>query len=192
MLDLRNLAAGMTEKVDDAASTPVRDDGLKGRLMPEWNEEARAVDPLDEGFMRRALDLARAAEAAGEVPVGAVIVRDGIVVGEGSNRPIGACDPTAHAEIIALRAAGQALGTYRLTGTTLYVTLEPCAMCASAMVHARVARLVFAATDPRAGAAGSVFNIVQHASLNHHLECTGGVLAEECSALLRGFFLARR
>jgi tRNA(adenine34) deaminase len=160
--------------------------------MPEWNEEARAVDPLDAGFMRRALDLARAAEAAGEVPVGAVIVRDGIVVGEGSNRPIGACDPTAHAEIIALRAAGQALGTYRLTGTTLYVTLEPCAMCASAMVHARVARLVFAATDPRAGAAGSVFNIVQHASLNHRLECTGGVLAEECSALLRGFFLARR
>jgi len=192
MRDLRNLTAGMTEEVDDAASTPVRDDGLKGRLMPEWNEEARAVDPLDEGFMRRALDLARAAEAAGEVPVGAVIVRDGIVVGEGSNRPIGACDPTAHAEIIALRAAGQALGTYRLTGTTLYVTLEPCAMCASAMVHARVARLVFAATDPRAGAAGSVFNIVQHASLNHRLECTGGVLAEECGALLRGFFLARR
>jgi tRNA(adenine34) deaminase len=192
MRDLRNLTAGMTEEVDDAASTPVRDDGLKGRLMPERNEEARAVDPLDEGFMRRALDLARAAEAAGEVPVGAVIVRDGIVVGEGSNRPIGACDPTAHAEIIALRAAGQALGTYRLTGTTLYVTLEPCAMCASAMVHARVARLVFAATDPRAGAAGSVFNIVQHASLNHRLECTGGVLAEECGALLRGFFFARR
>jgi tRNA(adenine34) deaminase len=192
MRDLRILTAGMTEEVDDAASAPVRDDGLKGRLMPEQNEEARAVDPLDEGFMHRALDLARAAEAAGEVPVGAVIVRDGIVVGEGSNRPIGACDPTAHAEIIALRAAGQALGTYRLTGTTLYVTLEPCAMCASAMVHARVARLVFAATDPRAGAAGSVFNIVQHASLNHRLECTGGVLAEECGALLRGFFFARR
>jgi tRNA(adenine34) deaminase len=150
------------------------------------------VNPLDEDFMRRALELARAAEAAGEVPVGALVVRDGIVIGEGSNRPIGDCDPTAHAEIVALRAAGRALGTYRLTGTTLYVTLEPCAMCASAMVHARVARLVYAATDPRAGAAGSVFNIVQHASLNHRLECSDGVLAGECGALLRGFFLARR
>ena len=153
---------------------------------------AQPVDPLDESFMRRALELARAAEAAGEVPVGAVIVTDGVVVAEGWNRPISSNDPTAHAEIVALRAAGQALGTYRLTGTTLYVTLEPCAMCASAMVHARVARLVFAATDPRAGAAGSVFNIVQHPSLNHRVECTGGVLAEECAALLKGFFLARR
>jgi tRNA(adenine34) deaminase len=150
------------------------------------------VNALDEAFMRRALDLAREAEAEGEVPVGALIVKDGRVIAEGRNRPIGSNDPTAHAEIVALRTAGQALGTYRLTGTTLYVTLEPCAMCASAMVHARVARLVFAATDPRAGAAGSVFNIVQHASLNHRMECTGGVLAEECSALLRRFFLARR
>jgi tRNA(adenine34) deaminase len=115
-----------------------------------------------------------------------------VVVAEGWNRPIGTNDPTAHAEIVALRAAGQALGTYRLTGTTLYVTLEPCAMCASAMVHARVQRLVYAATDPRAGAAGSVFNIVQHPSLNHRMECTGGVLAEECGALLRSFFVARR
>jgi len=150
------------------------------------------MNPLDAGFMRRALELARAAEAAGEVPVGAVIVRDGAIVAEGWNRPIGACDPTAHAEIVALRAAGQALATYRLTDTTLYVTLEPCAMCASAMVHARVKRLVFAATDPRAGAAGSVFDIVQHPALNHRLECTGGVLAEECGALLRNFFLGRR
>jgi len=150
------------------------------------------VDTSDETFMRRALELAGAAEAAGEVPVGAVVVKDGVIVAEGWNRPIGANDPTAHAEIVALRAAGAALGTYRLTGTTLYVTLEPCAMCASAMVHARVARLVFAATDPRAGAAGSVFNIVQHPSLNHRLECTAGVLADECSVLLRGFFLARR
>lgn len=142
--------------------------------------------------MRRAVDLALVAEAAGEVPVGAVIVRDGVIVAEGRNGPIGANDPTAHAEIVALRAAGQALGTYRLTGTTLYVTLEPCAMCASAMVHARVQRLVYAATDPRAGAAGSVFNIVQHPALNHRLDCTGGVLAEECGALLRNFFLARR
>jgi tRNA(adenine34) deaminase len=150
------------------------------------------VDSIDTTFMSRALELAGAAEAAGEVPVGAVIVKDGEIIAEGWNRPIGTCDPTAHAEIVALREAGQALGTYRLTGTTLYVTLEPCAMCASAMVHARVERLVYAATDPRAGAAGSVFNIVQHPALNHRMECTAGVLAEECSALLRSFFLARR
>ena len=148
--------------------------------------------PTDADYMARALELARTAEAAGEVPVGAVIVRDGVIVAEGWNRPISACDPTAHAEVVALRAAGQALQTYRLTGTTLYVTLEPCAMCASAMVHARVQRLVYAATDPRAGAAGSVFNIVQHPSLNHRIDCTGGVLAEECGALPRSFFLARR
>lgn len=142
--------------------------------------------------MQRALELARSAEAAGEVPVGAVIVKDGAIVAEGWNRPIGSHDPTAHAEIVALRAAGAALGTYRLTSTTLYVTLEPCAMCASAMVHARVQRLVFAATDPRAGAAGSVFNILQHPALNHRVEFTGGVMAEDCAALLRAFFLARR
>jgi tRNA(adenine34) deaminase len=148
--------------------------------------------PEDSAYMARALELARAAEAAGEVPVGAIIVKDGLVVAEGWNHPIGANDPTAHAEIVALRAAGAALGTYRLTGTTLYVTLEPCAMCASAMVHARVQRLVYAASDPRAGAAGSVFNIVQHTALNHRLESTGGVLAEECGSMLRTFFLARR
>ena len=146
----------------------------------------------DEVFMRRALELARDAEAAGEVPVGAVIVKDGSIVAEGWNRPIGTCDPTAHAEIIALRAAGAALQTYRLLDTTLYVTLEPCAMCASAMVHARVKRLVYGAPDPRAGAAGSVFNIVQHPALNHRMESRGGVLEDECSALLRGFFAARR
>jgi tRNA(adenine34) deaminase len=151
-----------------------------------------ATRAADVAFMARALELARLAEAAGEVPVGAVIVRDGVIVAEGWNRPIGTNDPTAHAEMVALRAAGQALGTYRLTGTTLYVTLEPCAMCASAMVHARIGRLVFAATDPRAGAAGSVFNIVQHPALNHRMECTGGVLAGECGDLLRQFFQARR
>ena len=123
--------------------------------------------------MSRALELAAAAEAAGEVPVGAVIVKDGEIIAEGWNRPIGTCDPTAHAEIIALRAAGAALGTYRLTDTTLYVTLEPCPMCAGAMVHARVRRLVFGATDPRAGAAGTVFNVVQHPALNHRLESLG-------------------
>jgi tRNA(adenine34) deaminase len=143
-------------------------------------------------FMARAIELAGTAEAAGEVPVGAVIVKDGEIVAEGWNRPIGTCDPTAHAEIIALRAAGLALNTYRLTDTTLYVTLEPCPMCAGAMVHARVRRLVFGATDPRAGAAGTVFNIVQHSALNHRLETTGGVLADECSTLLRDFFVARR
>lgn len=142
--------------------------------------------------MRRALALAREAEAAGEVPIGAVIVREGAIVAEGWNQPIRAHDPSAHAEMIALRAAGQALGTYRLTDTTLYATLEPCAMCAGAMVHARVRRLVFGAADPRAGAAGSVFNIVQHAALNHRIECSAGVLAEECGALLREFFSARR
>jgi tRNA(adenine34) deaminase len=150
------------------------------------------MDPLDDQFMRRALELAREAAAAGEVPVGAVIVREGRIIAEGSNRPFGARDPTAHAEMVALRAAAAASDSYRLTGTTLYVTLEPCAMCAGAMVHARVQRLVFAATDPRAGAAGSVFNIVQHPALNHRIDCTGGVLADECGALLRNFFLARR
>ena len=154
--------------------------------------ESDAAHAADVAFMARALELARRAEAAGEVPVGAVIVRDGAIIAEGWNRPISANDPTAHAEVVAMRAAGRALGTYRLTGTTLYVTLEPCAMCASAMVHARVQRLVFAATDPRAGAAGSVFNIVQHPALNHRIECTGGVLAEECGTLLRQFFKARR
>jgi len=148
--------------------------------------------PADAVFMRRALELARHAATAGEVPVGAVLVKDDRVVAEGSNRPISTCDPTAHAEIVALRAGGVALETYRLLDTTLYVTLEPCAMCASAMVHARVRRLVFGAPDPRAGAAGSVFNIVQHAALNHRLEVEGGVLVEECSALLREFFVARR
>jgi tRNA(adenine34) deaminase len=150
------------------------------------------MDPLDAEFMARALELARSAQVAGEVPVGAVVVKDGAIVAEGWNRPIGTCDPTAHAEIIALRAAGTALGTYRLTDTTFYVTLEPCAMCAGAMVHARVRRLVFGATDPRAGAAGSVFNVAQNPALNHRMEVSGGLLAEECGALLRDFFAARR
>ena len=150
------------------------------------------MDTLDTTFMTRALELARIAEAAGEVPVGAVIAREGKIVAEGWNRPISMRDPTAHAEIVALREAGRALETYRLSDTTLYVTLEPCPMCAGAMVHARVRRLVFAATDPRAGAAGTVFNIVQHPALNHRIECTSGVLAEECGSLLRTFFVARR
>jgi tRNA(adenine34) deaminase len=142
--------------------------------------------------MRRALELAREAEAAGEVPVGAVIVADGEVIAEGFNRPIASRDPTAHAEMVALRAAAARLDNYRLPRTTLYVTLEPCAMCAGAMVHARVQRLVYAATDPRAGAAGSVFDVVRNPALNHRLEVTDGVLSAECGTLLRAFFVARR
>lgn len=146
----------------------------------------------DEFYMRRAIELAREAEAAGEVPVGAVIVRDGEILAEGFNRPISTHDPTAHAEMVAVRAAAARIDNYRLLGTTLYVTLEPCAMCAGAMVHARVQRLVYAAADPRAGAAGSVFGVVQSPALNHRLEVVPGVLAEECGALLRNFFVARR
>jgi tRNA(adenine34) deaminase len=150
------------------------------------------MDDLDERFMRRAVELAREAEAAGEVPVGALIVRDGEILAEGFNRPISTHDPTAHAEMVALRAAAARVDNYRLPGTTLYVTLEPCAMCAGAMVHARVQRLVYAATDPRAGASGSVFNVVQNPALNHRLEVTPGVLGDECAVLLRNFFVARR
>ena len=146
----------------------------------------------DDRFMRRALELAREAEAVGEVPVGAVLVRDSEIVAEGFNRPISTRDPTAHAEMVALRAAAARLDNYRLPGTTLYVTLEPCAMCAGAMVHARVQRLVYAATDPKAGAAGSVFDVVRSPALNHRLEVAPGVLAAECGALLREFFVARR
>jgi tRNA(adenine34) deaminase len=146
----------------------------------------------DEQWMQEALALARKAEAEGEVPVGAVVVKDGEIIGRGWNHPIGAHDPTAHAEIIALRAAAQTLENYRLTDSTLYVTLEPCAMCAGAMVHARVGRLVFGATDPKAGAAGSVFNLVRASALNHRLEVTGGVLAEECAGQLKRFFAQRR
>jgi tRNA(adenine34) deaminase len=146
----------------------------------------------DLRFMSHAFDLAREAERAGEVPVGAVIVKEGRIVGEGWNRPISTHDPTAHAEIIAMRAASQHLSTYRLLDTTLYVTLEPCPMCAGAMVHARVKRLVYAASDPRAGAAGTVFNIVQHSQLNHRLDVSGGVMAEECGRMLREFFVSRR
>jgi tRNA(adenine34) deaminase len=146
----------------------------------------------DESYMRRALELARQAQRAGEVPVGAVLVHDDAIIAEGWNQPIRAHDPSAHAEMITLRAAGQALASYRLLDTTLYVTLEPCPMCAGAMVHARVRRLVFGAPDPRAGAAGSVFNLVQHPALNHRIEFSSGVLGEECGSLLREFFLARR
>ncbi|MCG2634800.1 MAG: tRNA adenosine(34) deaminase TadA [Gammaproteobacteria bacterium] len=142
--------------------------------------------------MEQALVMARRAEAEDEVPVGAVIVRDGVLVGSGWNRNIGAHDPTAHAEVIALRAAAATLGNYRLPGCTLYVTLEPCAMCAGAIVHARLAQLVFGATDSRAGAVESHHNLLDDRHSNHRLPAVGGVLAEESSTLLRAFFAQRR
>jgi tRNA(adenine34) deaminase len=146
----------------------------------------------DNVFMGLALDLAREAGAAGEVPVGALVVLSGEVVGRGSNQPIGRHDPTAHAEIMALREAATRLGNYRLPGSTLYVTLEPCAMCAGAIMHARIDRVVFGARDPKTGAAGSVIDLFAESRLNHHTAITGGVLAEQCGSLLSGFFAARR
>jgi tRNA(adenine34) deaminase len=146
----------------------------------------------DIDFMRLALDAARGAGAAGEVPVGAVLVRGDVVLASAANRPIAGCDPTAHAEIEVLRAGGRALGSYRLTGTTLYVTLEPCVMCASAIVHARVARLVFGSWDPKAGAAGSTVDVFSMPSMNHRVDVFGGVLMEETGSLLNSFFSARR
>jgi tRNA(adenine34) deaminase len=146
----------------------------------------------DVDFMRLALEAARGAEAAGEVPVGAVLVQGEAILAVAANRPIAGHDPTAHAEIEALRAGGKTLGSYRLNGTTLYVTLEPCVMCASAIVHARVTRLVFGAWDPKAGAAGSTVNVFTLPAMNHRVDVFGGVLMEECARLLNGFFAARR
>jgi tRNA(adenine34) deaminase len=158
--------------------------------MIEW-ESAEPTTPgltdiqQDRRLMRRALDLAQNARQAGEVPIGAVLTVDGAVIGEGYNRPISDHDPTAHAEILALRAGGTRLGNYRLPGSVLYVTLEPCAMCVGAMFHARVARVVYGAADPKTGACGSVVNLFAETRLNHHAQVEGGVLADECGALLR-------
>jgi tRNA(adenine34) deaminase len=146
----------------------------------------------DREFMQAALDLAAAAAAAGEVPVGAVVVAGGEIIGRGANRPIASCDPTAHAEIVALREAALAQRSYRLSGATLYVTLEPCAMCAQAIIHARVRRLVFGAWDPRAGAVDSAFQILNSRAQNHPIDVLGGVLGGSCGDLLRGFFRERR
>ena len=146
----------------------------------------------DPGFMRRALELAREAERRGEVPVGAVVVLDGTVIGSGFNQPISAHDPTAHAEIVAMRAAAQHLGNYRLTGADLYVTIEPCQMCVGAMVHARIARVIYGATEPKAGAIESAMRAHEHPSLNHRLEAVGGVLEAECREVIQGFFARRR
>jgi tRNA(adenine34) deaminase len=146
----------------------------------------------DEDYVQRALLLARQAEAANEVPVGALVVVRGMVTGEGWNQPVGSHDPTAHAEIVALRAAAAHAGNYRLDSATLYVTLEPCAMCLGAAIHARVARLVFGAWDLKAGACGSVFDLTREPRLNHRPDVFGGVCAEECREMLRRFFETRR
>ena len=152
-----------------------------------------ASPPDDLAFMQLALTEARSAEAAGEVPVGAIIVSPaGEVIARGNNRVLRDSDPTAHAEIVALRTAGLALVNYRLTGCTLYCTLEPCAMCAGAILHARIARLVYAAPDPKAGACGSVLSVMNHPALNHRVEVVSGTLADDSSALLTNFFRARR
>lgn len=146
----------------------------------------------DRHWMERALELAREAERDGEVPVGAVVVLDDAIIGEGRNRMIGANDPSAHAEIDALRDAGRRVGNYRFPGASLYVTLEPCVMCAGAMVHARIGRVIYAATDPKTGAAGSAFDILQHERHNHQLLVHGNVLAAEAGKMLSGFFRSRR
>jgi len=146
----------------------------------------------DITFMQMALSLAEEAAQNGEVPVGAVVVKDGVVIGRGSNAPISQHDPSAHAEIQAMRDAAKYLGNYRLVDCTLYVTLEPCAMCAGAIQHARIARLVFGASDPKTGACGSVINLMAEERLNHHTEVTGGIMATECGSLLSQFFASRR
>ena len=167
--------------------------------MADGEKDARlrresSFEPVvtDEEFMREALALARQAAAAGEVPVGAVVVKEGTVIGRGYNRPISARDPTAHAEVIALRMAAEHLTNYRLSDCSLYVTLEPCAMCAGAIMHARIARVVYGAADPKSGACGSVVNLFAENRLNHHATVTGGVLTEEAARLLQDFFVARR
>ncbi len=143
-------------------------------------------------YLRAAIAEAEAAERDGEVPVGAVVLHDGEIIASGNNRVVRDSDPTAHAEIVAMRAAGAVLGNYRLEGCTLYTTLEPCAMCAGAILHARLARLVYAASDPKAGACGSVLSVMNHPQLNHKVEVVSGLLAEECGAMLTEFFRARR
>ena len=150
------------------------------------------MQATDEAWMAQALALARDAASRGEVPVGALVVRDGVVLGRGGNAPILHADPTAHAEIAALRDAARRVGNYRLPGCDLYVTLEPCAMCAGAIFHARIARVVYGARDPKSGACGSVVDLFAEERLNHHATATGGVRAEECGALLSAFFAARR
>ncbi len=150
------------------------------------------TEAADEHFMQQALELAHEAGAAGEVPVGAVVVSEGEIVGRGFNRPISGHDPTAHAEVRALRDAAARLGNYRLSGCDLYVTIEPCAMCAGAILHARLRRVVYGAADPQPGACGSIVDLVAERRLNHHTQVLGGVLAARCGELISGFFATRR
>jgi tRNA(adenine34) deaminase len=150
------------------------------------------MDGADAEYMRAALAQAAEAKRRGEVPVGAIVVLDDVVVGEGFNQPIGAHDPTAHAEIVAMRAAARRLGNYRLTGATLYVTIEPCQMCVGAMVHARIARLVYGTPEPKAGAIESAMHAHEHPALNHRIDVLGGVLEDECREMIQGFFEERR
>ncbi len=161
-------------------------------MMMLHNLPAAASLQQDQEMMRMALALARQAEAAGEVPVGAVVVKDGVVIGRGYNAPISRHDPSAHAEMAALRDAAQHIGNYRLVDCALFVTLEPCLMCAGAILHARIARLVYGANDPKTGACGSVLDVFSDSRLNHHASITRGVLADECGQLLSDFFSARR
>ena len=162
---------------------------IQDQSMPQINS---LPDERDVCFMREALALAKQAEAANEVPVGAMVVKDGAIIGRGFNAPISRHDPSAHAEMMALREAAQYLGNYRLVGCELFVTLEPCVMCVGAMFHARIARVVFGARDPKTGACGSVVDLFAELRLNHHAEVSGGVLAEECGLLLSNFFSMRR
>lgn len=163
--------------------------GLRRGVLPPVEVPAPEASAR---WMAEALALARAARERGEVPVGAVVVSGGIIVGRGGNQPIASNDPTAHAEIAALREAGRELGNYRLPGSQMYVTLEPCAMCAGAILHARIRHLVFGARDPKTGACGSVIDLFAEPRLNHHTTVTGGVAADACAALLSDFFAARR
>ncbi|MFM5404579.1 tRNA adenosine(34) deaminase TadA [Aeromonas veronii] len=166
--------------------------GVKPSEVPEIPSQAQSQTEQDEQWMRHAMALATRAEGIGEIPVGAVLVLDGQVVGEGWNRSISEHDACAHAEVMAIRAAGKQLANYRLLDTTLYVTLEPCCMCAGALIHSRVKRVVYGARDLKTGAAGSVFEILQDPRHNHRVELTGGVLADACSAQLSAFFKRRR
>src|SRR5207253_1047625 len=161
--------------------------------MPETQPNQPAMRPQDDAaWMELALDQARLAALAGEVPVGALVIKDGEIISRGHNRNLLDDDPTAHAEIVVLRRAAARLGNHRLTGCTMVATIEPCSMCAGALIHARIARLVYGASDPKAGAAGSVLQVINHPGLNHRMEVTSGVLAGKCSEILQEFFRRKR
>jgi tRNA(adenine34) deaminase len=161
--------------------------------MADTQKNAAETQPeADAAWMERALEQAALAAAAGEVPVGALVIKDGEIIGRGHNRNLLDNDPTAHAEIVALRQAAARLGNHRLTGCTMVATIEPCSMCAGALIHARIARLVYGASDPKAGAAGSTLQVINHPGLNHRMEVTAGVLADNCSEILQNFFRQKR